>query len=220
MSARLGNFDSLASAYRWLEWLAFGADLEAARYCHLEHLRGCRRVLVLGEGDGRFLAQLMRRFPEVSVDCIDASGAMLAQANARLQEDERRRVTFRQEDVLTAHFEVGAYDAVVTLFFLDCFSFEEVAQLVDRVQPALGKNACWLWADFALPPRGWRHCRAALWLRSLYLFFRWQTALAAHRLPPSEKLLLEAGFELRAEKTLQAGLLRSAVYRCPPHGNW
>ena len=213
MSARLGNFDSLASAYHWLEWLAFGADLETARFCHLEHLRGCRRVLVLGEGDGRFLAQLVRRFPEVCVDCVDASGAMLAQVNARLQEDERHRVTFRQEDVLTAQFETRAYDAVVTLFFLDCFSLEEVARLVDRVQPALCKNACWLWADFALPPRGWRHWRAAIWLRSLYLFFRWQTALAAQELPPAEELLLQAGFELCAEKTLQAGLLRSAVYQ-------
>lgn len=216
MTARLGAFDSLAAAYRWLEWFAFGSDLETARFCHLEHLRDCRRVLVLGEGDGRFLAQLMRRFPAMRVDCVEASGAMLRLARARLREGERHRVTFHHADALTAQFEAGAYGAVVTLFFLDCFPQEDVARLVTQVQPALGANACWLWADFALPPSGWRHWRAALWLRGLYLFFHWKTALTVDQLPPSEKILQKAGFRLCAEKTFQAGLLRSAVYRSMP----
>lgn len=212
MNNRLGNFDQLASAYEWLERLAFGSDLETARFCHLDHLRGCCRVLVLGEGDGRFLAQLVRRFPNVSIDCLDASGAMLAKAKGRLNADECNRVVFGHEDVLSANFEPGAYDAVVTLFFLDCFSAEEVTRLIDRVKVALRGDACWLWADFALPLRGWRRWRAALWLSVLYFFFRWQTGLSTRRLPPTEGLLRAAGFKLRAEKSLQGNLLRSAVF--------
>jgi cyclopropane fatty-acyl-phospholipid synthase-like methyltransferase len=212
MNACLGSFDKLASIYEWLERLAFGSDLEAARYCYLEHLRGCRRVLVLGEGDGRFLVQLVRRFPDAYVDCVDASGAMLAKAKGRLKAEEIKRVTFRQEDARLADFETSAYDAIVTLFFLDCFSAEEAAGLINRVKVALHEDGRWLWADFALPSRGWKRWRAAIWLRGLYMFFRWQTRMSARRLPPMEGLLRAAGFNLRAEKIFQANLLRSAVF--------
>lgn len=212
MKTRFGGFDRLAPVYRWLECLAFGMDLETARFFHFDHLRERRHVLVLGEGDGRFLEQLVRHFPCLAVDCVDASAAMLQRAKARLTPAENSRVTFRNEDALLADFGVGAYDAVVTLFFLDCFTTEELAGLIDRVQLALCEDACWLWADFALPPHGWRRWRAEIWLRGLYLFFRWQTELTARELPPMEGLLREAGFEPRTEVSFQSGLLRSAVF--------
>lgn len=212
MSHSLGSFDRLACIYERLERLAFGRDLETVRFCHLEHLSGCQRVLILGEGDGRFLAKLLRRFPEMSVECMDASSAMLAKAEGRLSTQERVRVNFRHEDALLAEFGADGYDAVVTLFFLDCFSAEEVAALVSRIQIALRDDARWLWADFALPQRGWRRWRAQAWLRGLYFFFRNQTALTTRKLPPTEALLCTAGFVVRAEESFQAGLLRSAVW--------
>jgi len=159
MNRSLGGFDGLASAYVWLERLAFGRDLESARFSHLDHLQGCHRVLVLGEGDGRFLAQLVRRFPAMRIECLDASSAMLAKAEGRLSAEDRARVNFRQEDALLAQFGKDEYDAVVTLFFLDCFSAEEVAGLIGRIRTALRDDARWLWADFALPHRGWRRWR-------------------------------------------------------------
>jgi cyclopropane fatty-acyl-phospholipid synthase-like methyltransferase len=218
MNRPLGSFDRLASAYVWLERLAFGRDLENARFCHLDQLRGCQRVLVLGEGDGRFLARLVRQFPAMRIECMDASSAMLARAKGRLNAEDRARVNFRQEDALLAEFGTDKYDAVVTLFFLDCFSAEEVAGLIGRIQVALHDNARWLWADFALPERGWRRWRAQLWLRGLYFFFRNQTAMTARQLPPSEELLRASGFMLSAEESFQAGLLRSAVWKRGPHG--
>jgi cyclopropane fatty-acyl-phospholipid synthase-like methyltransferase len=213
MNRSLGSFDGLAYAYVWLEHLAFGRDLESARFCHLDQLQGCHRVLVLGEGDGRFLAKLVKRFPKMRIECMDASSAMLARAEGRLSAEDRARVNFRQEDALLAEFGKDNYDAVVTLFFLDCFSAGEVAGLIDRIQVALRDDARWLWADFALPQRGWRRWRAQMWLHGLYFFFRTQTALTARQLPPSEELLRASGFVLSAEKSFQAGLLRSAVWK-------
>jgi len=213
MNRSLGGFDGLASVYVWLERLAFGRDLESARFCHFDQLQGCHRVLVLGEGDGRFLAQLVRRFPAMRIECLDASSAMLAKAEGRLSAEDRARVNFRQEDALLAQFGKDEYDAVVTLFFLDCFSAEEVAELIGRIQVALHDDARWLWADFALPQRGWRRWRAQLWLHGLYFFFRNQTAMTARQLPPSEELLRASGFMLSAEESFQAGLLRSAVWK-------
>ena len=161
MKPTVRSFDRLAGVYQALEWIAFGRGLERARFCHIESLRACRRVLILGEGDGRYLARLLRRFPELRIECLDGSRAMLARAEAGLTEVERRQVVFRHVDARTAEFGAGEFDAVVTLFFLDCFSEAEVAKLVERVGRALRPAACWVWADFAIPERGWRRWRAA-----------------------------------------------------------
>lgn len=212
MKWKARSFDRLAGVYHALEWIAFGRGLERARFCHIESLQACHRVLILGEGDGRYLARLLRRFPKLRIECLDGSRAMLARAEAGLTEVERRQVVFRHGDARTAEFGAVEFDAVVTLFFLDCFSEAEVAGLVERVGRALRPEARWMWADFALPERGWRRWRAALWVSGLYGFFRWRTELNVRCLPPSESLLREAGWCLREQRSWQAGLLRSAVY--------
>lgn len=207
------NFDRLAPIYRALEFVAFGGDLERARFCHLDALRDCREIVVLGEGDGRCLARLVRIAPQARIHCVDASPAMLTAASRRLTPEDRRRVRFTVGDARTVAFERSRYDAVITLFFLDCFSPAEVAAIARRLGESCTPGAVWLFADFVLPPRGWQRLRAKIWLTALYTFFRWQTGLQTRALPPSETAIEQAGFHPDAVVTLQHGLLRSAVYR-------
>ena len=208
------SFDRLAQNYRALEFVAFGRDLERARFRHLERLRHCRRILVLGEGDGRCLARLVRIAPEAHIHCLDISAGMLARAAARLAGTPAAdRVTFEQADILADGPLPTGFDAVTTFFFLDCFTAEQAAGIVARVQAALRPEALWLFTDFALPARGFARLRARAWLATLYAFFRWQTGLPARELPPSEHLIEQAGFVLEAAEELQNGLLRSVVFQ-------
>ncbi len=214
MSARAhpADFDRLARPYRLLEVLAFGRRLERARFCFLDRLRGCRSILLLGEGDGRCLERVAHIAPAARIHCIDASEAMLKRAAARLPPAAAGRVTFEHADIRRHDFPPREYDAVVTLFVLDCFTPDQVAAIVARVRPALRDGATWLFADFALPERGIARWRARAWLAVLYLFFRWQTGLAAQSLPPSEALLRSGGLHCVAERDFDHGLMRSAVY--------
>lgn len=210
------SFDRLAGVYRALEYLAFGRDLERARFGLLGRLRDCEAILVLGEGDGRCLAQLVRAAPRARIHCVDASAAMLARAAARAQgAGAAERVTFQCADIFQAELPPGAYDAAVTLFFLDCFSPEQTGEIVRRVQRSLRPGAGWLFADFVLPPRGLARLRARLWLRGLYLFFRWQTGLRTRALPPAEEILRAAGFRPEAVRDYQWGLVRSTFMSQP-----
>jgi ubiquinone/menaquinone biosynthesis C-methylase UbiE len=209
------SFDRLARIYRPLEYGAFGRDLERARFCFLEKLRVCRGILVLGEGDGRCLEQLVRAAPDAHIDCLDLSPAMLARAESSLPAEARARVTFRQADLLIATLPGKNYDAVITLFFLDCFTAEQTADIVHRIAASLQPGARWLWADFTLPPRGLARLRARVWLAVLYAFFRWQTTLSARALPPAEELIAAAGFAREAEQVFQWGLVRSVVFSQP-----
>ena len=107
-------------------------------------------------------------------------------------------------------------DAVTTFFFLDCFTDAQADLLINRLQPALTPDAVWLFADFSEPSRGLMRLRAKAWLGVMYLFFRWQTGLASHRLPDSENLLRKSGFARLAETSFQHGFVRSTVFAKPP----
>jgi ubiquinone/menaquinone biosynthesis C-methylase UbiE len=208
------GFDQLAWVYRALEYLAFGRDLERARFAHLARLRACRTILVLGEGDGRCLAQLVVTAPGAMVDCLDLSPRMLQRAAARLDgRAEAARVNFRQADLLEANLPAAHYDAVVTCFFLDCFTAEQAAAIMARIDAAAKPGALWLWADFARPERGWRRWRARVWLAVLYAFFRWQTGLSARKLPPVEQWLADWHWQPVVRDAWQHGLIASAVFR-------
>jgi SAM-dependent methyltransferase len=219
LTPRRRGFDRLAGLYRWLEWLAFGRTLERARFSFLEELRDCRSILLLGEGDGRCLARLVRIAPQAQIHCVDASGAMLARAAARLAGASRDigaagpRVTFEHGDILTTPLASNRYDGVATFFFLDCFTPSQVDAIVADVRRSLTPDARWLFADFALPAGGFARWRARVCLAGMYAFFRWQTGLAATQLPPSEDALRRHGWHPIAEHTFRGGFVRSAVYQ-------
>jgi ubiquinone/menaquinone biosynthesis C-methylase UbiE len=212
------NFDGLARVYHALEWLAFGRALERTRFSLMEELRGCADILLLGDGDGRGLARLARVAPGARLHYLDASPAMLVRAEARLAAGDRHRVTFTCANALDHAFPERSYDAVVTLFFLDVFTPEQVRALVARVQPSLRPGARWLYADFVLPPRGPPRWRASAWLRIMYTFFCWQTRMVARALPPTEKIFHAAGWRVSAARDFSGVFARSVLFSQPGSG--
>lgn len=185
------TFDRLARPYRWLEYAAFGRGLLRCRFDLLPWLANAKRVLTVGEGDGRFVAELARRFPEIKVDCVEASGAMIARAQSRLPMGAD--VTFHQADAREWVFPKGEYDTVVTCFFLDCFSEETLGELMPRIAKSLQPQGKWLVAEFAKPSRGWAAWHARAWLAAMYFFFRHATRLEARRLPDWEGEMAQIG---------------------------
>src|SRR5205085_11553919 len=63
------SFDAIAPWYRTLETIAFGQALQRARVACLAEISAPRRALIVGEGHGRYLCQLLRAHPPPHVDC-------------------------------------------------------------------------------------------------------------------------------------------------------
>lgn len=198
-----------APFYRWVEYAAFGRALERRRYAFLDRLAGARRVLVPGEGDGRAVARLLAVAPEAEMEVVELSAEMIELARRRV--GGSGRVRFRQESVNEAALD-GSFDAVVTLFVLDCFSEEEARGLIGRVRARLEPGALWVVAEFAVPECGWRRWHARLWIAVMYAFFGAVTGLRVRAVPPYGKLLEEAGFERVALEEERCGLIRSEVW--------
>jgi SAM-dependent methyltransferase len=183
----------MARLYRALEFAAFGRDLERARFAHLGRLADCRDILLLGEGDGRCALGLATMATGARLLCVDSSPGMIRRARARLDRaGVGTRVAFECADLRSYTPPPGAFDAVATLFVLDCFGTPDVASIISRTGAA--------------------RLRARAWIALLYAFFRWETGLGVSVLPPSEDLLREAGWRITATRTLQFGLLRSTLY--------
>jgi len=204
------SFDRLAPHYRWMEWLLAGSKLQRCRTTFLDTLPLAQHVLLLGEGNGRFLREFLRKQPTARVTCVDDSPCMLKEARRRMPANPR--VTFVCCDVAEWKPPQGAFDFVVSNFFLDCFRLEQIELIAEKISAALTDNAHWLIADFCEPCRGWRKWRARVILRAMYWFFRHATALPARRLTAPDTILARHGFELQARRTFEWGLLQSDLW--------
>ena len=196
------NCDRIARCYRWLEYVAFGKELERRRFRFMKEASGATRALILGDGDGRFLARFAAR-SEASIDCIDSSARMLELARARAGDS---RVRYSCGDALTLSFAPAEYDLIATHFFLDCFDERDLERLIERVAGAAQSDALWLISEFRQPR--W----ATPLLKGLYLFFRVTTGLKTTRLIDHRPLLAKHGFRLKREETSRFGLLASELW--------
>jgi SAM-dependent methyltransferase len=210
-SAQL-NFDRLAWLYRWMEWLSFGPYLGRCRFASMPELPDARRALVLGDGDGRFTAALLRRNPAVQVDAIDVSKAMLESLKRRAGADAGR-VRTEARDVRMWSPRAGVeYDLVVAHFFLDCLTTDDVRGLAERLLPQLRPDVRWVISEFAVPDNAFGRWLARPVVSFLYGAFGVMTGLAVKRLPEWQSALQSAGFQPTKERQYLQGLLTSQVW--------
>jgi SAM-dependent methyltransferase len=209
------SFDAVAPWYRTLETIAFGKALQRARVACLGEIGSPRRALIVGEGNGRFLAALLQRHPLLRIDCVDSSQRMLELARQnvlRTVSDEIHRVAFLLDDV-GSWIPRDRYDFIVTHFFLDCFKTQQVGGIVAKLAQAAAPTAAWLLADFRVPEAGFARIHARAWLAAMYLFFRSAARIEARDLVDPSPFLRAEGFVLERQLLFRFGMLKSELWR-------
>ena len=209
------SFDAIAPWYRTLEWIAFGDALQRCRVACLGEIAAPQRALVVGEGNGRFLCELLRLHPGVEVDCIDASERMLQLARKRVEGelgDRGERVRFLHQDITSWSLPQHQYDLVVTHFVLDCFPEAALAEITKKLALAVTADANWLLADFCVPHKGMARLRARGWLTAMYLFFRLTAGIDAGQLIDATPFMRAEGFALALRHLFRNGMLKSEVW--------
>ena len=209
------NFDRIARPYRWLEYLTLGLALVRCRNRFLPRLADRRHALILGDGDGRFLARLLASNPHLCADAVDISPAMLRVLTRRAHASHptaASRLRTHQTSALTFDPPNAApYDLVVTHFFLDCFTQPELDALVSRLRPHLAPGALWVLCDFRIPVGALRWPARAL-VRFLYFAFRILTGLRTTRLPDHAVALKSAGFTRNSQHLSLGGILTAELW--------
>ncbi|MCU1338060.1 MAG: methyltransferase type 12 [Bryobacterales bacterium] len=181
-----------------------GRTLERRRRWFLPDLGNARNALVLGDGDGRFLRELLRRNSVVRADYVDLSSRMLELARRRAGAE---RVNYTRADALTVELPRDEYDLIATHFFFDCFDASELDFLFARIAGAAKPGAKWVVSEFRVPT-----VPARLLVSGLYLFFRITTGLKARRLVDHRPLLRAHGFGMISVNEARGGLVVSELW--------
>ncbi|MGA7524335.1 MAG: class I SAM-dependent methyltransferase [Acidobacteriaceae bacterium] len=193
--------------------------LERCRFHHLRALASMQvtRALVLGDGDGRFLARLLVACPQLSADAVDASPVMLRLLRSRAaQQDAEHRLTTFCADARSLTPPGREYDLVATHFFLDCLTEAETEALILRLLPLLATGARWIVSEFEIPSGS--RTRAAFargLIAGLYAAFRVLTGLRTRQIPPWRGLLARSGFTCEASQSFLGGLLVTEIWQRP-----
>ena len=209
------NFNPLARLYRWMEFLTFGPWLARTRNAFLSEATKATNALILGDGDGRFTARLLRAAPILSIDTVDASSAML---HALLHRAGRNasRIRAYHADARAFLPPNPPYDLIVTHFFLDCLTTAEIQSLAATIRTFAAPQARWLVSEFAVPANrfGYRVARPLVW--SLYWAFGLLTGLTLRQLPDHHAALSQSGFTLQKHRAWLGGLLVSELWSATP----
>jgi SAM-dependent methyltransferase len=211
------SFDALAPHYRWMEFVLAGNKLHRCRTAFLDRAARTstiQNVLLVGEGNGRFLVECRRRLKDARIVCLDASSRMLELSKQRLDRvcGSANRVEFVRGDALKWKPPGQAFDLIATHFFLDCFQPSQLEEVVGRLAAAAAPRATWLLADFQLPRAGFGKMRAVAILQLMYLFFRVVTRLPARRLTEPDRFLNAHNFKLHERQVREWGLLRTDIW--------
>lgn len=209
------NFDPVARWYSLMEMAAFGGALQRCRVALLDEVKTAKRVLIVGEGNGRFLQAFLQSNPVAEITVIDASQRMINLARDRVKNSPR--VTFVHGSVLDPTTTLPRVDLVVTGFFLDCFNEAELDFAITRLRGALEIGGRWLWSDFAIPESGFMKLWSRTVVALLYDFFRLATRISARRLIDPRPRFAQLKMTLVAQRILSKGLLASALYEVSEH---
>ncbi|HEY0469966.1 MAG TPA: class I SAM-dependent methyltransferase, partial [Polyangiaceae bacterium] len=148
---------------------------------------------------------------------VDASAAMLAQLARRVRvRTPNARLELECADVRSWPVRHANYDLVVSHFFFDCFTTQELFSLIARIAPALALDARWLVSDFAIPTHALWNPFARPLIGFLYFAFGLLTGLRLRQLPEYPGAPESAHFQLLKTETALGGALRSEFWERLP----
>ncbi|MCC9657034.1 class I SAM-dependent methyltransferase [Rhodopirellula halodulae] len=208
------GYDRLAGWYWLLEQPVFRRDLQRAREACLVDLPPMKRILMLGDGDGRLLQKVLMTQPQAKVVSVEQSSEMIALQKRRAASvDASHRVEWIQGDAITVPLQTGSFDCLVAAFFLDCFTEVELSHCLPGWLSCVANDGFFYHVDFVIPENGWRRMRAKFWSWIMHRFFRWQTGLQSASVVPVEPLLDSKVWAERSRRELNHGFIRSVLYQ-------
>ena len=206
------SFDRVANYYQWMEKIVFRTDLEKVRNFHLSLVRDAESILILGDGDGRFLKNISEIGTDAQIVSVDSSSEMIRLSQSRIHSTEldvRHVCQDLQDFEFTENFRP---DLIFAHFFLDCFSENEVILIVNRLSKLSLKSTKLVISDF--------FTRKKVCFRNLskhtYIcndsFFRLFCRISAKKLPNIPKIMRSTGWTCIAHKNLRDGFINSWVW--------
>ncbi|HYZ73409.1 MAG TPA: class I SAM-dependent methyltransferase [Chthoniobacterales bacterium] len=207
------RFDLIAPLYPVLEQCVFGSHLNRARRAFVDAVVQADRILLVGEGNGRFLTLLLAHKNKGCINVVEKSAVMirLAKARTRKRREVRCDLKFIETDVLE-YSPADRFDCVVTHFLLDLFNPLAQRRLIKRIAELTAPSGTWINADFS-PARTVRGS-FLMWLQ--YAFFRMASGIQARRCFDESTAAAAAGWTVAEAIPYLGGLVVAKRYQRAP----
>jgi ubiquinone/menaquinone biosynthesis C-methylase UbiE len=203
------TFDLVASLYPLLEQMVFGSKLSRARGSFIAQVTEGSRILLIGEGNGRFLFEVAKQTSSASITVIDASAQMLAAASRRIATIDRCwRIELIHADVFEWRSAAEGYDRIVTHFVLDLYPPDRIRQLIEKISQLAMEDCLWINVDFNSENRSLAQ-KFLLWAQ--YRFFRIFAGIEAPRLFDTRPWIRKAKWEIVEKRLLDSGLISACL---------
>ena len=147
------KFDLIARFYPILERCAFSSQLDKARLAINDEALQGDRVLLVGEGNGRFLQWLLAHKINGSITVVEKSRVMVRLAKNRVAGLGKGKVGLEfVETDFRLYLADQPFDCIVTHFFLDLFDPSAQRTVIEKLTGLATDNGTWINVDF-IPPR-------------------------------------------------------------------
>ena len=207
------NYDLVAPIYPLLEKAAFGDGLTEARRASLCPVSLAEKALLIGEGNGRFLAACVKEKVGGSITVVDSSEKMLSLARSRIREsDLQTNVELIHADFCDWSPSEPHFDVIVTHFFLDLFRPESQRRLIEKITALSTANTIWMNVDYRPVIRSRLH-RVFEWLQ--YRFDHLLSGIEADRHYDSAPIIRAFGWEVQEEQSFCRGTVYSQLMSAP-----
>jgi ubiquinone/menaquinone biosynthesis C-methylase UbiE len=204
------NYDSIARYYDVLSRMIFFRTQVKAQLDQLNAIPANSTILIAGGGTGWILEEIAKIHPSgLTITYVEISSRMLDLSKKRDVKDNI--VTYihaAMEDVKA----VASYDVLITAFFFDNFSANNVQAVFSQLNNLLRVGGIWLFSDFYYTEKsgkGWQW----LLLQSMYLFFGKISSVEAKSLVNTEHLFEESAYLCLKTAFYYSGFIKTIIYQ-------
>lgn len=146
-AAAKNNYNHTAWFYEPLAAVYSMGQIRASKLHELRYMQPGDRVLYAGVGGGEDAVRAAEK--GVKVTCIDLAPNMLAKVESKMQRAGARAELICGD--LLQHDRTGQYDVVCANYFLNVFTPEVMATMLDHLVTLVKPGGYLLVADFAVP---------------------------------------------------------------------
>lgn len=206
------NYDPIARYYDVLSRMVFFRAQLRAQTDQLEFIPAGSRILIAGGGTGWILEEIAKIHPSgLQITYVEISAKMLELSEKRdVKDNTIRYVHIAAEDFKTEE----TYDVIITAFFFDNFSAENVEIVFSDFNALLHPGGYWLFADFydtAASSKRWQR----FLLKAMYIFFKQISNIEANVLINTEHCFDTQGYQQVRSRYYYGSFIKSIVYRKP-----
>lgn len=199
---KYNSYDRIASYYDYLS-LVLGRAYRKSKNSFLSDFDQGDLILYVGGGTGANLVEMLRQIGDEGEVCyVEASFQMIERAKNRVPTHLQSRISFINESDFSK-IPLRTFDRVITQYFLDILSDQEILKLFQEISFRTDKNSQWIFVDFF-------EVKGRRWLvKSMILFFRAITHNPRKELPEYRKYFDRFGWQIEKTQLFNQGFIQA-----------